>query len=554
MIINQNITALNTLNRLKENNKKVSVNLERLSSGMRINKAADDAAGLAISERMRAQIRGLNQAQNNIQDGISLVQTTEGALAEIQDSLQRMRELSVQASNGTLTNGDRQGIQNEINQLNQGLNDIVNKTEFNTKKLLTNYTESSFQSEWKTVKTTASGNFRDITTNGEMFVAVTTDGDIVSSADGEVWEKETNLSRILTNVYWDGDRFFTTGEGQTVAYSGNGKDWKIGIDGGSHYFFDIAKNRDVYMATGNAGLAYSNDGVNWSYTDPNLNQASEDLISNGQDFVWLQGSELKTSSKGVSWTTHFDFYDTYSAGEPDIAYNGEIYVVANRDGRTFTSPDLLNWKERQSLTENVMEVKWENNQFMAISQGEYGDNQSVVSISRDGVNWSSHMIEDPYINSVSSINKLYIAVGSNGQVYKGELSEKPYQLTLQVGSNINHFKIDLPNASSLLEETSNISVLHADKATEAIKLLDIAIRDISSERSRFGAYHNALEHIHNNVLNYEQSLVSAESRIRDVDMAKEIMNQTKNVILAQASQSIITSANQQSQGVLQLLR
>nr|WP_232214234.1 flagellin [Bacillus sp. SG-1] len=164
------------------------------------------------------------------------------------------------------------------------------------------------------------------------------------------------------------------------------------------------------------------------------------------------------------------------------------------------------------------------------------------------------MIEDPYINSVSSINKLYIAVGSNGQVYKGELSEKPYQLTLQVGSNINHFKIDLPNASSLLEETSNISVLHADKATEAIKLLDIAIRDISSERSRFGAYHNALEHIHNNVLNYEQSLVSAESRIRDVDMAKEIMNQTKNVILAQASQSIITSANQQSQGVLQLLR
>lgn len=90
------------------------------------------------------------------------------------------------------------------------------------------------------------------------------------------------------------------------------------------------------MATGNAGRAYSNDGVNWSYWNPNLNQASSDLISNGTDFVWLQGSEIKTSSDGVNWTTHLDFYDTYNVGEPDIAYNGKIYVVGNRNGRTFT--------------------------------------------------------------------------------------------------------------------------------------------------------------------------------------------------------------------------
>lgn len=200
MIINHNITALRNLNHIKNHIRKSALSMEKLSSGLRINQAADDAAGLAISEKMRAQIRGLSQVQKNIQDGISLVQTADGVLSEIQDSLQRMRELTVHASNDTLTNEDRQEIQNEISQLNQGLNDIVNET------LLTN--EISHHLEWKKVQTIANGHFQDITTNGEMFVAVTSDGDIVSSSDGESWERETSLSRVLSNVYWDGDRFF----------------------------------------------------------------------------------------------------------------------------------------------------------------------------------------------------------------------------------------------------------------------------------------------------------------------------------------------------------
>jgi len=517
MIVNHNFIALTTLNKSRENNNKTSVHIERLSSGLRINKAADDAAGLAISEKMRAQIRGLSQSQKNIQDGISLVQTAEGALGEIQDSLQRMRELSIQASNGTLTNGDRQEIQNEITQLSNGLYDTANETNFNTMKLLT--TESSYNLKWEKVQTTATGHFQDITTNGEIYIAVTFNGDIVSSLDGEVWEKETNLSRVLTNVYWDGNRFFATGEGQTVAYSDNGKDWEIGIEGGAHYFFDIARNGDRYMATGNAGLAYSNDGINWSYTDPNINQASLDLISNGSEFVWLQGSELKTSSDGIGWTERFNFYDTFNVGEPDIAYNGDMYIVGSRDGRTFTSTDLISWTERQTLSENILEVKWENNQFIAISRGEYGDDQSIVSYSNDGINWTSSIIGDPNISSVSSIEDQYIAVGSDGQVYKGMISNISYQLTLQVGADIGQFKIDLPNCSFFLGEVGNISVLNQENASEAIFVIDKALTNISSERSKFGAYQNALEHLHNNVSSYEQNLVSAESRIRDIDYA-----------------------------------
>lgn len=552
MIINHNITAMATLNKLNQNNKKSSVHMERLSSGVQINKAADNAAGLAISEKMRAQIRGLSQAQKNIQDGISLVQTAEGALAEIQDSLQRMRELSVQASNGTLTSGDRQEIQNEITQLNKGLDDIISDTEFNTTKLLTY--ESNERLVWEKVQTTAIGNFQDVTTNGEKFVAVTFNGEIVTSSNGEDWEQGTNLSRVLSNVYWDGDRFYATGEKQTVAYSNNGKDWEIGIEGGSHYFFDIAKNGNVYMATGNAGRAYSEDGVNWSYKDPNVNQASKGLISNGAEFVWLQAGELNTSSDGVNWNKKFDFYDSFHAGEPKIAYNGEFYLVGNIDGRTFISNDLVNWTEGQKLTKNVLDMKWENNQFIVTSRGDYGDNESHISFSKDGIEWISSTIEDPSISSVSSNEDQFIAVGSNGQIYKGISNIETKQLKLQVGPDRGQFNIDLPNVLNAFKEVSNLSVKNEKQASEAIKVIDNGLAYISSERAKFGAYQNRLEHIYNNAINYEQNITSAESRIRDVDMAKEMAAHTKNSILSQAAQAMLAQANQQSQGVLQLLR
>jgi flagellin len=136
MIINHNVSALNAYRNLSITDRAMSRSLERLSSGLRINRAADDAAGLAISEKMRAQIRGLNQAISNAQDGISLIQTAEGALNETHDILQRMRELSVQAANDTLTASDRQNIQQEIDQLTTEIDRIGNTTEFNTKKLL----------------------------------------------------------------------------------------------------------------------------------------------------------------------------------------------------------------------------------------------------------------------------------------------------------------------------------------------------------------------------------------------------------------------------------
>ncbi|MGP1910047.1 flagellin N-terminal helical domain-containing protein [Metabacillus sp. JX24] len=136
MRINHNIAALNTYNKLSSASGAQSKSMEKLASGQRINRAGDDAAGLAISEKMRGQIRGLDQASRNSQDGISMIQTAEGALNESQNILQRMRELSVQASNGTNTDDDREALNNEVTELIGEIDRIANQTEFNTKKLL----------------------------------------------------------------------------------------------------------------------------------------------------------------------------------------------------------------------------------------------------------------------------------------------------------------------------------------------------------------------------------------------------------------------------------
>jgi flagellin len=145
MIINHNVTALNTYNKLVVNNSSAAKSMEKLSSGMRINRAGDDAAGLAISEKMRAQIRGLDQASRNAQDGISLIQTAEGALSETHAILQRMRELAVQANNGTYTTLDRQKLGAEVTQLENEINRIASQTEFNTKKLFNSGISVTFQ-------------------------------------------------------------------------------------------------------------------------------------------------------------------------------------------------------------------------------------------------------------------------------------------------------------------------------------------------------------------------------------------------------------------------
>ncbi|WP_163144139.1 flagellin [Bacillus sp. 22-7] len=383
MRINHNIAALNTYRQLNGSNNAQSKSMEKLSSGLRINRAGDDAAGLAISEKMRGQIRGLDQASKNAQDGISMIQTAEGALNETHDILQRMRELAVQASNDTNTTNDRDEIQKEVNQLKQEIDRIANTTEFNTQKLL--------------------------------------DGSKVGLTDK--------------------------------------------IDGS----VTIQNNSSASITA----------TVSGTYTDA-LNKTGSITITRVTEASGTASGFRVSDPNGVTVALATDLSNLTGFGT------------------TIALADLSNMKAGESFTISV---------------------QKQAAATTD----------------VSKSISFQIGANSGQNILVGISSMKASDLGVANGSE-------------------GLDVTSADKASAAITSLDNAINKVSSERSKLGAVQNRLEHTINNLGTSSENLTAAESRIRDVDMAKEMMNQTKNSILSQAAQAMLAQANQQPQGVLQLLR
>lgn len=391
MIINHNMPALNTYNRLAANNGATSKSLEKLSSGLRINRAGDDAAGLAISEKMRGQIRGLDQAQRNSQDSISMIQTAEGALNETHSILQRMRELAVQAGNDGNTKIDRGEIQKEINQLTDEIDRIANTTEFNTQKLIDGSKEGLRAAEDSQV-TVQNNSKKDIKLSGAI---------------------PTNLANSGVVIITKGA--VDTSTGNTV--------------------------------TGTGSAAYS---------------------------IYING-EIKTAV---------------------LANNGKTVTVDGID---------------INLTGSVT----------SMSAGE------SITIAVKGLVQESNTLGNSFSMQIGANSGQNILVGMN--------SMKAEDLNLRKGDKA----LQIDNYYS---------------ATSAVSIINNAIEKVSSERSKLGAVQNRLEHTINNLSASSENLTAAESRIRDVDMAKEMMNFQKNNILSQAAQAMLAQANQQPQGVLQLLR
>ncbi|WAM33051.1 flagellar hook-associated protein FlgL [Caldicellulosiruptor morganii] len=405
MRINNNIQALNTYNRLTINNDALAKSLEKLSSGMRINRAGDDAAGLAISEKMRSQIRGLNQAQRNAQDAISLIQTAEGALNEVHSILQRMRELAVQAANDTNTDADRNAIQNEVDQLVSEIDRIANTTEFNTKKLL--------------------------------------DGTVIG------------IKPAVNGTYGiNNNSSLTSDDIQVVS--------EAAIQNGSKV------NGAITIVRIGTGTTYGNFEIRDSFGNK---------IANGT------GSTVGVNLSVSGITLIVEFEDTV------LATSAVTLKLQNID----------NMKVGESIT---------------LTLTAYQDAQTDTS------------------------KAITTQIGANtGQ-------------TMQIG--IDSMKgIDL----GVIDNNGNtIKVNTKYAASAAIAVLDNAISKVSEQRSRLGAYQNRLEHTINNLGTASENLTASESRIRDVDMAKEMMNYTKNNILMQAATAMLAQANQLPQAVLQLLR
>jgi len=452
MIINHNITALNTHRQLGAANKAQSGNMEKLSSGLRINRAGDDAAGLAISEKMRGQIRGLDMASRNAQDGISLIQTAEGALNETHSILQRMRELAVQAANDTNTNDDRAEIQKEIDQLISEINRISTDTEFNTKKLL----------------------------NGDM-------GKSAQQISGDA---------VLTNLM------------------ATGADLKNG------FYTLTLKNAGTDTFTVTSGAT----SVTAATIANNITVATGAQIKYGT--YTLEVSDCGGGNANFTLTGP-DGTESFAGGaiNSDLTLGGLVFGF---NANNVTGNGTVTFE----LTSNGLEIDLSGDKVVDNSAMSYaGGTLNVGGFEFELL--TNHGADDDtrVINVIDKSIKFHI--GANE------------------GQNTS-LSINNMGASAL--GVSGLNVTTQAGANSAIDTLDEAIKRVSAERSKLGAYQNRLEHTINNLGTSSENLSAAESRIRDVDMAKEIMEQTKNAILAQAAQAMLAQANQQPQGVLQLLQ
>ncbi|MEY9977996.1 flagellin [Lysinibacillus sp. RC79] len=570
MIVKHNIPSLNINNRLTQNKKKADSVLEKLSSGYKINRAGDDAAGLAISEKMRGQIRGLNMAGKNVQDGISLIQTAESGLGSIQDpTLLRLRELAIQAANDTLTDGDRTLIQYEVKEIKNGINEIANNTEFNNIKLLNNKMD----------------NYQ------------------ISKEAGYEWEIiDTGSTSSITSVNKISDKYIGVGQYGTILSSTDGITWDINTIDPSFDFLEVISNGNQLVAIGNRGNIYlTDDGINW--TKQTVSNDDLGIIKHAQLLggIWdgekyLVGTDMGlilSSKDGLNWITS----PLPGATGNDIAYNGNIYVSVGNSGSIATSNDGINWTSQKSLpTQNLTHVEWINGRF--ISVGEYGAIVSSIDginwvkespldsirfdtiasngntiliggignenflISNDGIKWESLGIDKNLTIKDVKYNKEdneYIASTYQGHFLRSKAilnsNKEPKKINLQIGANSNQsIKIELSDVRTTALGLDNINLSTQKGANDAISIIDKAIAIVSKERSKYGAYQNRLEHANQSVMNTSENLQSAESRIRDTDIAKGMMILTKNNILLQATQSMLAQSNKQPEGILQLLQ
>lgn len=470
MRIQHNIAALNSYRNLTGNNNAVGKNLEKLSSGYRINRAGDDAAGLAISEKMRAQITGLETAQKNANDGISLVQTAEGALTEVHSMLNRMVELADQSANGTYDNAtDRANLQKEITSLKDEIDRISEGTNFNGINLLDGSLGGG--------ATGATGTFTNDASDDFKVTLLAAKGVSLTFADGSAATTSTATmsgNAITVTLAADSAATYSAADINKLL-ADNGIDAKISLD------------KDISVAAGDGGTMSAITASEPKYAKATVG---------GVDFESTKAGSI-TSNITISTING-------SAGQSaGVDENGNVF---------------LNLKG----TETVDEIN--------------------ALLNKSGIDLKATKLGTLATGTGALAGGA--GVGADG-------------LTLQIGDtadSFNQLTVRVGNMSSASLGIGSVDISTQEGGKSAVQLIKNAINSVSSTRGDLGAIQNRLEHTINNLSVTTENMTAAESRIRDVDMAKEMMSYTKNNILVQASQAMLAQANQIPQGVLQLLQ
>ncbi len=525
MIIQHNLSALNANRQLNIVRKTGSKSAEKLSSGYRINRAADDAAGLSISEKMRKQIRGLTKAKENVEDGISLCQVADGAMAEMHDMTNRMNELCVQAANGTNSADDRSYIQMEIDNIVEEFGRIINTTKFNEVYIFRG--EEPFQA----------------LAGSEIEYAPSGTG--IGSVEGVTAYSGNELSDKLSDDV-NGSDWTVTKPDETVGVALSRYPYPGGTDGRKSAWVDFTNIKADSQEELNSKL--NGQGFDWSCCYCNLHGCVK--------FVSSVTDNAKKTSSGVA----YDYLQLSTAPANEIV---KIDINSIWD------------KYQSSMGSSLGEVIC---QTLVDVLNAAGDLEPTTSrLTRD-------LVEFGYKNGTG---KFYI-FDSTGSSYSpdagsstfsvtprsdtGELEpaksgkSKPVipkvgqittqQLAIHAGSDAdgtNKVIMKMPTFKNENLKINSVSVLTEDLATNSIDVLTDVLQVISSNRSRIGAYQNRLEHTSLNLDNIVENTTDSESKIRDTDMANEIVRYSNNTILTQAGQSILSQANNNTQAVLSLL-
>ena len=471
MVVQHNLQAMNANRMLNITTGSQSKSAEKLSSGYRINRAADDAAGLTISEKMRKQIRGLDQASTNAEDGVSAVQTAEGALTEVHSMLQRMNELAVQASNGTNSKTDRDAIQSEIDQLTTEIDRVAETTKFNETYLL---------------KGDADGNTKKIYLEAHD-----------AGLKGKLTDNGDGTATFVMNELKAGDSVTIAGKSYTV---GSTK-----AEAEAEFTKQVKQANDKFTVNGKEITivdAYGADEAADKAAGKYKINDAKTLIAGGATVKFTDGTTMKVMTDATD--------DGVDDNDSSVISKNKAYLLA--------SEELL-------------------------KANQIGDTEGNAKV---GVGTADTAVA---LDNGTGTFEIKLA--------QTEVAEK-LNFNLHVGSDADmtnkiNVNIETMNSSYLGIKGLNVTDETGVSATYAVDAIADALQKVSDQRSSLGAVQNRLEHTIANLDNVVENTTSAESRIRDVDMAEEMVEYSKNNILAQAGQSMLAQANQATQGVLSLL-
>ena len=548
MRIQHNIMAMNAYRNYTNNTSALSKNLEKLSSGYKINRAGDDAAGLAISEKMRAQITGLETAQKNAKDGISLVQTAEGALTEVHDMLNRMYELAEQSANGTFEDStDRSQLQKEVKQLKDEINRIADSANFNGIKLL----DGSMDAEGIGGGANMSVNFGSVTAY-EAGVS-NADPTFSVSLDGLSLKANASSGSLVLNV---------GGQNITLKFSGATKGSAVSLGslklsassatlGGIKYDITVSQGSLKFEMASSVVLT-AGMTLNPSF-EVKVGNATGASIESG---LINKGTQVITS--GVIGGAEKMATATFEITK-DMLANGATIKIGDQ---TFTIDYSKSKDEATGTTIGVKDLLTKDGQLdnAAIDEvitriTDAGKGNNLFTIGNNGNNQIT-------LQSKTRLNSAtYATLDTADEIKKQVAVNAPTQpgkaLTLQIGDTSDSFNrlsvsIQDMHVDSLGIEDLDISTQAG--AQSAVDKIKAAINTVSSVRGTLGATQNRLDHTINNLSVMTENIQDAESTIRDTDVADEMMAYTKNNILIQSAQAMLAQANQVPQGVLQLLQ